>query len=178
MYLDIRWIRCAASLAYHGLFGDVMRLEMEDVNLSPVPTMHLASLTSSVTLGLSIKNVSGCDFLSILTSLGCTDVAIINQGLGREETQALVQVMEKKGSWWIGFEILNLGDNVTLDIETLVEYSGQGRCKEITLSNETLVRYSEELRTWARSRNWEENLLCEELAPSLESYQTVFKRLD
>ena len=74
---------------------------------------------------------------------------------------------------WRGFRSLFLGDEVTLDIEALVEYSGEGVCKEIELNNSTMVRYIEELRTWARSKNWEEYL-----APLMLKYQTVFKRLD
>ena len=57
----------------------------------------------------------------------------------------------------------HLHNEVTLDIEALVEYSGEGACKEIELNNNaTLDRYSEELRTWAKR---------------LEN-QTVFIRLD
>ena len=40
-----------------------------DVDLSPVPAQHLASLALCVTFRLSIRNVSGCDLVSILTSL-------------------------------------------------------------------------------------------------------------
>ena len=61
-----------------------------------------------------------------------------------------------------------------LDIEALVEYSGKGACEEIILNNKTLARYSEELRTWAMSRNWGEG---EYVAPFTEN-KTVFKRLD
>lgn len=37
---------------------------------------------------------------------------------------------------------------------TLTEYSGQGECREVDLWNDTADRYREELRTWARSKNW------------------------
>ena len=170
----ISWIRCGASLAHHGLLGRLDTMRIEDVDLSSVPTKHLVSLTSSVRVGLCIKNVSGCDLLSIFSNLKCNVVAITNQSLGREETQALVRFMEKR-EIWRGFRSLYLGDEVTLDIEALVEYSGKGVCKEITLNNATLARYSEELRTWAKSRNWGER---EYLAPLRPENQTEFKRLD
>ena len=39
-------------------------------------------------------------------------------------------------------------------MEALAEYSGQGLCSEVSLWGDTAARYREELRTWARSRNW------------------------
>ena len=173
MYMDkISGIRCGASLAHHGLFGKVITMGMEDVDLSSVPTKHLVSLTSSVRVGLCIQNVIGCDLVSIFSSLRCGTVVINNQSLGREETRALVQHMETR-EISRGLLSLKLGAEVTLDIEALVEYSGEGVCKEIELNNSTMVRYIEELRTWARSKNWEEYL-----APLMLKYQTLFKRLD
>ena len=64
-------ITCAASLAHHGLLGSVrMRnIWLHDVDLTSVPAEHLASLFSSVTRCVSIKNVSGCDLVSILDSV-------------------------------------------------------------------------------------------------------------
>ena len=175
MYMnDISEIRCAASLTHYGLLNGMVTMGMENVDLSSVPDEQLVSLTASVSRALFIENVSGCDLLSILTSLKCDQVIITNQSLGREETRALVRLMEEERGISRGLHGLYLGDEVTLDIEALVEYSGQGWCKEIMLDNKTLARYSEELRTWAKSRNWGEG---EFLAPLMED-QTVLKRLD
>ena len=172
MYMnDISEIRCAASLTHYGLLNGMVTMGMENVDLSSVPDEHLVSLTASVSRALFIENVSGCDLLSILTSLKCDQVIITNQSLGREETRALVQLMEMDGIWR-GLGILNL-DEVTLDIEALVEYSGKGPCSQIRLNKATLNRYSEELRTWAKSKNWGEYV-----APLRLENQTVFKRLD
>ena len=44
--------------------------------------------------------------------------------------------------------------DVTLDIKAFTEYSGQGFWREVTLRNNTVAKYREELRTWARTRNW------------------------
>ena len=63
-----------------------------------------------------------------MTSLKCIDLTIISQSLGREETQALVQAMES------GVEDLNLGKEVTVDIEALIQYSGQGVCSSVRLN--------------------------------------------
>ena len=152
----LRWMRirelvCGGSLAHHGLLGSVKDMSLVDVNLSPVPSQHLTSLLTCVTRNLTIDNVSGCDLVSLLTSLKCQELFITRQSLGREETQALVQAMES------GVEKVKLGDEegqVKLDIEALTEYSGQGRCRTVELMNYTAARYRKELRTWARSRYW------------------------
>ena len=48
-----------------------------------------------------------------------------------------------------------LHGEVTLDIEALAEYSGQGVCRTVMLQwPDTMARYRQELVTWARSRNW------------------------
>ena len=41
---------------------------------------------------------------------------------------------------------------MTLDIEALAKYSGQGKCRYITCWSPTW--YREELRSWANQRNW------------------------
>ena len=68
---------------------------------------------------------------------------------GEGETQALVQAMES------GVEVVNLCEEVTLDIRDLMEYSGQGKCREVRWDDDTEDRYREQLRTWAKNRNWE-----------------------
>ena len=50
---------------------------------------------------------------------------------------------------------VELHGEVTLDIEALAEYSGQGVCRTVMLQwPDTMARYRQELVTWARSRNW------------------------
>ena len=68
---DIMELMCGASLAHHGLLYSVVELNLWDVDLSPVPEQHLASLVSCVTSELSIQNVIGCDLVSLLSSLKC-----------------------------------------------------------------------------------------------------------
>ena len=138
---------CGASLAHHGLLGAVERLELHD-DLSFVPAHHLASLVSCVTEGVGIRNVRGCNLVSIFTSLKSALLSINNQSLGREETRALVQAMES------GVERVALGtwhEEVTLDIGVLTEYNGQGKCSKVVLCHGTAARYREEIRAWDRS---------------------------
>ena len=70
-----------------------------------------------------------------LTNLKCKYLFIYRQSLGREETRALVQAMES------GVEDITLGGGVTLDMETLAEFSGQKMCKEVALQ-----RYSGQIQ--------------------------------
>ena len=145
---NVEEIICCASLAHHGLLGSVGIMKLLGIDLSQVPTQHLASLASCVTGDLFIQNVSGCDLVSVLDSLNCEMLRIGGQSLGREETQALVQAMDSR------LEIVMLGDQVTLDIEALAEYNGHGVCRILALEEDTVIRYGEELKTWARSRKW------------------------
>ena len=77
---------------------------------------------------------------------------IIRQSLGREETLALVQAMESR------VKMVRLSGEVTLDINALIEYSGQGVCRDVNLVDcagyQPAYRYREDLKTWARNRNW------------------------
>ena len=153
---DATGLECGASLAHHGLLGSVKKMTLRHVDRSSVYAQHLASLVSCVT-DLLIIDVSGCDLVSILTSLKCKKLKIRSQNLGREETQALVQAMES------GVEEVRLCGEVTLDIESLTEYSGKGVCSKLMLYYEAWdrsgdTRYREELKTWARSRNWRVDL--------------------
>ena len=141
---------CGASLALHlhGLLGPMDNFGLCDLDLSPFPVQHLVSMASCATGFFLISSVSGCDLVSLLTSLKCRELVISWQSLGREETQALVNAMES------GVEKVVLWIKVTLDIEALIEYSGQGVCKCLELKDDTKNRYREEIGTWARSRNW------------------------
>ena len=139
---------CAASLAHHGVLGSVKKLLLVDLDRSPVPAQHLASLVSSVTKELSIMNVTGCDMVGILSSLKCQHFSFDKQSLGSEETRALVLAMES------GVEYMFMGGDFTLDIKTLSKYSGQGVCRKIHLGTDATIRYREDLRTWARNRKW------------------------
>ena len=123
--LDEMEVMCCASLAHHGLLSSLRELRLYAADLSPVPAQHLASLASCVTGEISIDYVS-CDLVSILTSLKCKTLFIGRHSLEREETQALVQAMES------GVEEVQLG-RVTLDIEALTEYRGQGVCQKMDL---------------------------------------------
>jgi len=138
----------AASLAHHGLLGSVTVLHLCDDYPTSLPTEQLDSLVSSVTEWVDIENVSGCDLVTILDSVKSKELDISRQSLGSEETQALVRAMESR------VEEVELYE-VTLDIRDLMKYNGQGKCREVRCYSDTADRYREQLRIWAKSRNWE-----------------------
>ena len=110
-------ITCAASLAHGGHLNYVRYLELWDVNLFSISAEHLASLVSSVTKLVSVKNVSGCCLVTMLDSVKSENLGIGNQSLGSEETQALVRAMESE------VVLVELDEGVTLDIGVLTQYS-------------------------------------------------------
>ena len=145
---SLQVITSAASLAHHGLLCPVKRLWLEDVDLTSVPAEHMVALVSSVTNCVRIGNVSGCDLVTILDSVKSQVLNIYNRSLGSEETQALVQALETR------VEEVMVG-NMTLDIEALTEYNGQGKCLLVTCLTDVGMKYSEQLKTWAQRINWE-----------------------
>ena len=137
---------CATILAHHGLLDSVDFLDLRYDDLSSVPTQHLASLVSCVTERMDLQNISGYNLANLFDSLKeCKMLWIESQHLGREETQAMVRAMETQ------VEEVELYD-VTLDIEALAEYSGQGRCTSVVCLRNPVDRYSEALKTWITSR--------------------------
>ena len=138
-------IICAASLAHHRLLGSVKKMELANVDLSSVPAEQLASLASSVTESVEISNAIGCDWVTFLDSVKSEKLIISKESLGSKETEALVRAMESR------VEVLYC--NVTLKISILMEYSGQGKCKQVKCFKAASL-YREQLRTWARERNW------------------------
>ena len=165
-YPSLEEITCGAALAHHGLLGPVNFLRLGDVDLSRVPTQHLVSLVSSVTKVVTIHYVIGCDLVTLIDSLKCTKVKIGSQSLGMEETQALVRVMESR------VEKVDLEYDVTLDIEALAEYSGQGCCSHICRSQKYCSdKLFDKHSAWARRKNWRMSLDFQEFVGT--SYKSV-----
>ena len=99
---NLHLIACAGSLAQVGLdLGSRADWELSD-DLTSVPTEQLAFLVSRVTEFFSLKNVSGCDLITVLNNVKSKRLNAKDQSLGSEETQALVQAMES------GVEVVRL----------------------------------------------------------------------
>ena len=94
---SINAITSAASLAYHyGLLFEVNTLTMRDMDLSSVPTSHMAKLASCASDGeeITINNVTGCDLVSFLDNILYGEILKIEgQSLNGEEAQALMRIL-------------------------------------------------------------------------------------
>ena len=149
-------IRIAASLAHHELLGsvNVKILSCHVMDLASVPAEHLTSLASCVTWAVDINNVSNCDIISFLNSVKSEVLRISRQRLSSEETMELVRAMETH------VERVELGfwGDMSLDINILTQYSGQGKCWEVVCWDDTGTKYREEVRSWAEKINWKVTL--------------------
>ena len=149
-------IKCAANMAHHGLLGPVREMRLCEVDLTSVPAEQLTSLTSSVTDGVQIENVSGFSLVNFMDNVKSKQLEISSQSLGSEETHALVRAMESR------VEKVRLHGEVKLDIGVLIfEYSGRGKCGEIegfsfteNYSRNYRYGYIDKLKQWAQIRNW------------------------
>ena len=93
--LKLEQVTCAASLAHHGYIRTIEDLKLERLDLSSIPSDHLASLVSCVTSSVEISNVSGFDLVCFMESIRCEWLYIgIGVNMGSEETKALVRAME------------------------------------------------------------------------------------
>ena len=157
-----RWCQCQtrrnlpgiASLAHQRLLGRVPKLVLRDVDLTSVPAKHLASLAASVWWSVEIRNVSGCDLVTILDNIRIQDLFISRQRLSSKETEALLQalVSNVQRVWQVRLDIM-----VILDNTILIMYSGYGEERMRCLS-QSEHRYKEQLRSW--TRNWTEKCDC------------------
>ncbi len=152
-------LTCAGSLAFHGLLGQgYIRLRLVNVDLTSIPAESLAALARTPS-SCVVSKVSENGLISFLNNLDCYALDI-DQSLGREETQALVQAMES------GVEKVRL-KSVNFDIETLITYSGEGFCGQVVIDynydydpdynyddDYDPHRFREPLKNWAGLKDW------------------------
>ena len=144
-------ITTAASLAHYGFLRSVKRMRLLDVDLTSVPVEHMASLAACVTENVKIDidnvlNVS--DLVNILDNIKCRSCVIYDMDMDRDESLALVRAMEsrvERVDLWRG----------EVDIKALTQYNGEGRCGKVVYLGEGEESYVYEIRSWARSINWD-----------------------
>ena len=125
-------------------------LWMANMELEPNQAATLSC--SGVRNKVELDNVTG-DVGPLLSSLSCTQLLIDNMELNKTATSGLVRGLQH------GVEILVLDEGgrgpVTLDIQTLVEYDGRGRCGEVAFDDDTAATYREDMKVWAERINWD-----------------------
>ena len=142
-------VKTAAMLAWEGYLTSVEHLSFIDKDITDIPRVEIEKLASIVTRNIWIDNTTPTRKLdSILAGAKCTELTLLNIVLSEENTQALVTAMRER------VEDVKLDDDITLDIEQLTKYDGQGRCWELVAEAVTKTRHGDTLRRWAADVGW------------------------
>ena len=142
-------LKTAALLAWEGHLTSVKRMDIRDKSIRDIPRDQMEKLASIVTGEVYIFNMTHHDQLgSILASVKCTQLGLVRMDLSDTETRALVTAMRDR------LETVVLS-GVTLDMEELAKYNGQGHCSWLELWDDNMMlRYGERLREWAADQGW------------------------
>ena len=141
-------LRCAAALATHGYITEVKQLLLCDLDISLVPAEDMANLVKCVSDRVHINYVSG-DLSPVLNNIKCRELEIGNRRLSTADTQHLVNAMEE-------VKVTYLHGRLSLDMEKLQEYDGQGECELVQLIGHdmTMKRYRDHFKVWAGNIGW------------------------
>ena len=142
-------IKRAALLAWEGHLTSVEYMRIWNISITDIPRDHMEKLASIVTRRVWIVNMTHADQLGgILASVQCSDLWLDLMELSEAETRALVTAMRDR------VQGVTLWSGVTLDVEELTQYDGQGRCSELDVRGEMRERYGDRLREWAADKGW------------------------
>ena len=131
---------------------------LKDVDISSIPEDHFKALSKHAWI-IVIENVRNDCLLPILRYASenlYINLYIKNQYLDKANTMELVRAMESGSveTLYLGDVHNNDDDDVILDIKTLTQYSGLGKCEHIEIYNVKSNRYKKMLKAWARRINW------------------------
>ena len=134
----------AAALAKHGLLTSVRNLSLR--NLDTAAVAELAVLASRVTDRVELDGVGG-DLGPVLAGLRCDLLALASMELSSADTRQLEAAMVA------GVRMVRLGEDLSLDMETLAQYDGRGQCAYITMAG-SRAGYREHFLAWADRMGW------------------------
>ena len=138
----------AALLAQEEYLTSVKYLDIRDMNISDIPSDQMDKLASIATETVVINNMTPASRVSsILSSVQCTELELDNMKLSEKNTRALVTAMRDRVQTVVLYD-------VTLDIEKLTLYDGQGHCRELEVWSYARERYGDRLRRWAADKGW------------------------
>ena len=136
------------------------------VNISEISSDNIGKLTSIVTDEVYINNMTPVSQLgAILASVQSEVLSLQNMSLSEENTRALVTAMRAR------VQSVVLWNNVTLDLELLAAYDGEGRCTRLELRGDTRAKYETRLRRWAGDKGW---AVTEDDSPALSSLKSLW----
>ena len=129
--------------------SSVKVMRIWDRNISEIPSDQLAKLSSVVTDTVDIDNMAPSTQLGpIMASVQSKVLVLRNMSLSDENTRALVTAMRAR------VQEVTLFSGVTLNLELLAAYDGQGKCTWLEVGADTKTRYQARLRRWARDKKW------------------------
>ena len=156
-YPSLAQVISLSAFARMGHLPQVSGLWLQDMDLSTVPPSHLAALSGndSVRKTVDINNVQG-DLSPLLSHLQCMQLHLSKITLSACATHALVTGMETGiEGLSLGLDVHGHGGDILLDMDTLTQYSGTGRCCQVVLVFDgSRTRYKEEVKMWARRLRW------------------------
>ena len=147
-------LNLAATLASHGYINEEkiswpqaegLQLKLVNLDVSSVPAADLASLARCARDLVMLFNVTG-DVTPLINSAKCRELDIRKNS----EVESLALVTAMVGN----VKSLLLGNEVTLDMETLAQYDGKGECEKVTMWADTRERYRDQVKEWAGSMGW------------------------
>ena len=145
-YPSLAEVQCAAALATQGYITWLKRLGLYNLDISLVPEEDLNSLVKC-SVHVAIYGVTG-DLSFVLSNVQCRGLVIANTSLSTADTQQLVAAMDTR------VEEVMLDRSVSLDMDTLAQYNGLGKCEEVLFWSVTTERYRDQLKVWAGNMGW------------------------
>ena len=141
-------VKRAALLALEGSLTSVKNMLIRNMHITDIPRAQMEKLTTIATERVWIDNMTPTSQLNcILACVKCPWLWLDDMSLSEENTRALVTAMRER------VERVLL-DEITLDIEQLTKYDGQGRCRELGVCGDTRTRHEDRLRRWAADTGW------------------------
>ena len=128
-------------------------LRIVDISITDIPRNQMEKLASIVTRRVWIDKMTHTDQLrSILTSASvkCPLLWLRRMDLSNAETRALVTAMRDR----VELQRVALYNDVTPDVEELIQYDGQGSCRELWVYYDMITSYEERLRWWVADKEW------------------------
>ena len=139
----------AAALAAHGYLTHLNWLALVQVDLDSVAADDLASLVRCTKdRCIRIYRVTG-DLTPLLRNVEGDNFAIHDMSLDTSNTESLVTAMlTRVDSIWLC--------KVNLDIKTLTQYDGKGKCREVCLYEYENYeeKYGNQVEAWRRKIGW------------------------
>ena len=122
-------LKTVSQLAFEGYLTSVCKLNIEHTDVTDIiPSDQVKKLASVVTEEVRINNLTPIGQLdSILANVKCKKLILMNMMISEADTntKSLVTAMSDR------VEEVDLWGGVTLDIEKLTKYDGQGCCRKL-----------------------------------------------